>query len=357
MHGDSVRYACVGCGSIANNYHLPALERIEAAEFVAACDLDAERARETVDRFDAREASADWELVVERDDIDLVCIFTKIDSHAEIAVAAANAGKHVFVQKPFARTIAEGRAMVKAAEVAGTRMIPSFMHRYFDESLMAAKMVREGDVGQIELIRQRNCCRNPRESAPGYGGALMDIGAHGIDLVRAISGSEIVRVCARLDCDGGGCIISDDDVREQRDLRGGEVNAFMLYELSSGATVSHEVQWSQAAGASRFQCEVYGTHGTILLRVPRTGADLAMHSTPEAESPLKEKVQWRTPELPGRPTGAAQHEAVIEALLGRGNDAQAGEDGLAVLAVCEAARQSVVSGGWEETAATKATTA
>ncbi len=345
MAPETVRYACIGCGSIANNYHLPALARIDAADFVVACDIDDDQARETAQRFDADEAVTDYELVVERDDLDLVCIFTKIDSHAEIAVAAANAGKHVFIQKPFARTVAEGQAMAEAAEVAGTLMMPSFMHRYFDESLMAAQLVAEGAVGDVELIRQRNCCRNPRESAPGYGGAMMDIGAHGIDLVRGISGEEIVRVCAKLARPD----VSPDQPREQRDLRGGEANAFMLYELASGATVSHEVQWSQAAGASRFQCEVYGTHGTIMLRVPRTGADIALHSTPDADDPLSETVAWETPELPGREMGAAQHEALIEAIAGgETGAAQTATDGLAVLQVCEAARQSAASGCWED---------
>ncbi len=345
MAEDAVRYACVGCGSIANNYHLPALERIDAAEFTVACDIDEGRARETARKFGAPMIATDYEYVVERDDIDLVCVFTKVDSHAEIAVSAANAGKHVFIQKPFARSVAEGRAMVEAAEVAGTRMMPSFMHRYFDESLMAAGLVAEGAIGELELMRQRNCCRNPRESAPSYGGAMMDIGAHGIDLVRGVSGSEVVRVCAKLDEPD----VSPDEPREERDLRGGEVNAFMLYELDSGATVSHEVQWSQAAGASRFQSEIYGTHGTILLRMPRTDADLAVHSTPGSDDPRGESVAWETPELPGRGLGAAQHEALIEALLtGHTGNAQTVEDGLAVLKVCEAARQSAISGCWED---------
>ncbi len=344
MPDGTIRYACIGCGSIANNYHLPALARIEAAQFVVACDIDEERARATGDRWDAPEIATDWELIVERDDLDLICVFTKVDAHAEITVAAANAGRHVFVQKPFARTVAEGQAMVEAAHVAGVRMVPSFMHRYFDESLKAAELVREGAVGEIEFIRQRNATRNPRQTAPGYGGALMDIGAHGIDLVRAISGSEITRVCSRLDDPG----VSPDKVREERDLRGGEVNAFMLYELESGAAVSHEVQWSQAAGASRFQTEIYGTHGTILLRSPLTEADLAVHSTPDAEDPLDESIDWRTPELPGREMGAAQHEALIEALLTGEDGAQTADDGLAVLRVCEAARQSAVCDRWED---------
>jgi len=336
---ERVRYACVGCGAIANNYHLPALARIAEAEFAIACDLDHERARATAATFGAQETASDCRLVVARDDIDLVCVFTKVDAHAEIAIAACEAGRHVFVQKPFARSVAEGRAMVAAARGAGVQLIPAFMHRYFDESLLAAQLVREGAIGDIEFMRQRNATSNPRGTVASYGGAMMDIGAHGIDLVRAITGEEIVRVAARLQGDEGGGIVRDDDVREQRDLRGGELSAFMLHELASGATVSHEVQWSQAAGASRFTSEVYGTGGTILLRAARTDADLA-YATPAEGG----RVEWLTPELPGREMGAAQHETVIHSLLTGDRSAQPPGDGLAVLRVCEAARQSMISG-------------
>ncbi|MGC9316711.1 MAG: Gfo/Idh/MocA family protein [Armatimonadota bacterium] len=342
-----VGYACVGCGSIANNYHLPALQRIPEAEFVVACDILLQRARETAERFEAQHAVTQYREALEREDVDLVCVFTKVDSHAEIAIDAARAGKHVFIQKPFGRSVAEGRQMIEAARHAGVEIIPSFMHRYFDESLLAAELVRDGAVGKLQFMRQRNATRNHPEIAPEYGGALMDIGAHGIDLIRAITGEEIVRVTARLQ-DGDDPVASDKDAREERDLRGGESNAFMLYELTSGVTVGHEVQWSQAAGASRFTAEVYGTHGTILLRTPRIEADLAYFSAAGTQEPHRAGVEWRVPELPGRPFGAAQHEAIIDSLLTDEWTAQTAEDGLAVLRVCDAARQSALSCGWED---------
>ncbi len=172
---ETVRYACVGCGGIANNYHLPALARIAEAEFVIACDIDEERARESAAKFGAPDAVTDYEQVIARDDIDLVCTFTKVDTHAEIAIATAHAGKHVFVQKPFARSVAEGREMARAAEEFGVEIVPAFMHRYFDESLLAAELVRDGAIGDVEFMRQRNCTRNPPETAPSYGGAQVDM--------------------------------------------------------------------------------------------------------------------------------------------------------------------------------------
>jgi len=343
---DRIRYACIGCGSIANAYHLPALAEVEQAGFVIAGDLDADRAREAAEKFGAPAHTADPAEVMSREDLDLVCVFTKVEAHAELTIAAARAGKHVFLQKPFARSVAEGREMIAAAERAGTRIVPAFMHRYFDESLLAAELVRDGAVGELEFIRQRNGCRNPRETAPSFGGAMMDIGAHGIDLIRAISGEEIVRVCSRLEDEAEPPVSPGPDARAQRDLMAGDLNAFSLYELSSGVTVSHEVQWSQAAGSSRFQTEVFGTHGTVLVRVPRTGSDLAYVSARDSERPMKERVEWVVPDLPGRPMGQAHHETLIHSLLTGDASAQNAADGLAVLKVCEAARTSSETDGW-----------
>jgi len=345
---DVIRYAVVGCGAIATNYHLPALARIEQARFIVACDLDEQRARETAAKFGAPETASDYRAVVARDDLDLVCVFTKIDSHAEIAIDAAQAGKHVFIQKPFARSVAEGRTMVAAAREADVRLIPAFMHHYFDESLLAAELVRSGAIGEVEFMRQRNCTRNPRATVGSYGGALMDIGAHGIDLIRAVTGAEIVRVAARFDDQAGGCVISDDDLRAERDLRGADLSAFALYELSSGATVSHEVQWSQPAGPARFAAEIYGTEGTIFVRVPGMRGDLAYFSERADAPTARDPEAWIVPELRDREMGAAHHEALIGDLLTGDGSAQDAEDGLAVLCVCEAARQSAFTGCWTD---------
>jgi len=92
-----VRYAVVGCGGIATGYHLPALVRLEDAHLVMACDLLEERASRTAEEFGAEGYCADYREVLARKDLDLVCIFTKVDSHAEIAIAAAQQGRHVFV--------------------------------------------------------------------------------------------------------------------------------------------------------------------------------------------------------------------------------------------------------------------
>jgi len=345
-----IRYAVIGCGGIANNYHLPAMTALEGGEFVVACDAVEERARKTAERFGAAHFCTDYRDAVTRDDVDLVCVFTKIDTHAEVSTAAMEAGKHVFQQKPFARTLREGRTMIETAKANGVHLITSFMHNYFDESLAAAEWVQSGKIGRVEFIRMRNATGNPRHTAASYGGAMMDIGAHGIALIRFVSQEDVIRVVAKLESDENAptnASSAPSTPDEDRPLQGTELNAWMLYELSSGVTVSHEVQWAQRGGTSRFQLEVYGTEGSVLVRIPRTGESLAVArlvGEPGAES---REFEWTIPELPQRPTGQAHHEAVFEAIRGE-RPTSPGEYGMAVLRVCEAIRRSADTGTWAE---------
>ena len=91
------------------------------------------------------------------------------------------AGKHIFSQKPFAYNIEEGRKIIRAVDEAGVKLTPSFMHSYMDGSIAARRIVEEGKIGEIRHIRMRNATKNPFDSAPGYGGCMMDIGCHGMD--------------------------------------------------------------------------------------------------------------------------------------------------------------------------------
>jgi len=308
------------------------------------CDLLEERASRTAEEFGAEGYCTDYREVLARKDLDLVCIFTKVDSHAEIAIAAAQQGRHVFVQKPFARTLREGQAMVDAARSSQTLLITSFMHSYFDESLAAAEWVRSGRIGNVEFVRQRNATGNARETAPSYGGALMDIGSHGIDLVRAVTGMNIVAVCAHIGPDVSlppGVSLEWDDPFD-RPLVGGEANAFLMYKMENGAVVNHEVQWAARGGTAAFQMEIYGSMGSLFLRIPRTGADFAACVVTDAGG---RRSDWSTPKLPGLPRGYAHHRAVLDAVIA-GDAGSPGARGMAVLDVVAAARRSVDVNGW-----------
>ena len=112
-------------------------------------DITDGAAEEARRRFGFDEASSDWRSVVARPDIDVVDICTPNNVHAEIAIAAAKAGKHIICEKPLARTVEEARAMTEAAKAAGIIHMVAFNYRRTPAVALAKKYIDEGRIGRI----------------------------------------------------------------------------------------------------------------------------------------------------------------------------------------------------------------
>jgi predicted dehydrogenase len=155
------------------------------------------------------EISTDWREVVQRDDIDIVDICTPGDTHAEIAIAALAAGKHVLCEKPLANSVEEAEVMVAAAEAARTRgakAMVGFNYRRTPALALARDMIAAGRLGVIRHVRAQYLqdwivdpefplvWRLRREMAGS--GALGDIGAHIIDLTQFVTGQRLTGVSA-----------------------------------------------------------------------------------------------------------------------------------------------------------------
>ena len=126
---ERIRVGVVGCGVIAQVMHLNYLwELSDRFEITALCDVSAETARACADRYHAGAVYTDWHDLIQHD-LDLVMVLTS-GSHAPIAVAAASAGNHVFVEKPMCLSLAEGREMLEAARKASVRLMVGTMKRY-----------------------------------------------------------------------------------------------------------------------------------------------------------------------------------------------------------------------------------
>src|SRR4051794_1773705 len=154
----------------------------------------------------------DWRRLLERDDVDLVDVCTPGDTHAEIAVAALEAGKHVLCEKPLANSVAEAEAMTEAAARAATRGVRSmvgFTYRRVPAIGLARKLVAEGRLGEIRHVRAQylqDWIADPAapmswrlEKDKAGSGALGDIGAHIVDLTQYITGRRIAGVSALLE--------------------------------------------------------------------------------------------------------------------------------------------------------------
>ncbi len=125
-------------------------------ELTAVCGRDAAGVARSAERYGWRSWETDWRALVARPDIDVVDICTPGDSHAEIALAALAAGKHVLCEKPLANSVAEAEAMVRAAREAreaGVRSMVGFNYRRVPALALARRLVAEGRLGRIHQVR------------------------------------------------------------------------------------------------------------------------------------------------------------------------------------------------------------
>lgn len=158
------------------------------------------------------ETATDWRDAIARDDIDVIDIVTPGDSHAEIAIAALEAGKHVLCEKPLANTVEEAKAMADAAAAAAKRGVFAMLghtYRRLPATTFARDLVAAGKLGDIYQVRAsylQDWLTDPsvplawrlQKNLAGSG-ALGDIGAHIIDLTQYITGMSIEAVSGTMD--------------------------------------------------------------------------------------------------------------------------------------------------------------
>jgi predicted dehydrogenase len=173
------------------------------------CGRDAAAVRVAARRLGWAAAETDWHALIKRDDVDLVDVCTPGDLHAEVAIAALAAGKHVLCEKPLASTLAEAEAMAAAAARAsarGVRAMTGFNYRRVPAVALARQLVTEGRIGRIRHVRAsylQDWLVDPsfpltwRLQAERAGsGALGDLGAHIVDLAQYLTGELIAHVSA-----------------------------------------------------------------------------------------------------------------------------------------------------------------
>jgi predicted dehydrogenase len=173
------------------------------------CGRDAGAVRAAAGRHGWASTETDWRALVERDDVDLVDICTPGDSHAEIALAALAAGKHVLCEKPLANTVEEATSMARAAEEAygrGQIAMVGFNYRRVPATALARRMVADGRLGRLRHVRVTYLqdwlvdpqfpltWRLRREQAGS--GSLGDLGAHIVDLAQYLVGEPLAGVSA-----------------------------------------------------------------------------------------------------------------------------------------------------------------
>ena len=187
----------IGAGRIAR-VHAANAVLLDELRVVAVADVEPDAARAIADELGC-DVAADADELLARDDVEAVLITTPPATHADLVVAAANAGKHVFCEKPLAQTVVEAKRAAAACEQAGVLLQVGY-NRRFDENFRAVhEAVRGGRIGEPWILRISS--RDPEPPPPTYlpvsGGLFLDTTSHDFDLARFVLGADIVEIAAR----------------------------------------------------------------------------------------------------------------------------------------------------------------
>lgn len=252
--------------NVASYFDVPAFEQ------KVLVGRDAGQVAAAAQKYGWAESATDWRSVLDRDDIHIVDICAPGWMHAEIAIAALEAGKHVLVEKPLANTLAEAEAMTSAAAAARTKGVQSmigFNYRRVPALALARELIAEGRLGTVRHVRAAYLqdwlvdagspmtWRLNKETAGS--GALGDIASHAIDQVLFLLGGTVTEVTGRLHTfvthrpgANGPEEVTVDDA------------AWATLTLGSGAIASVEVSRMATGQKNSLKLEIYGDKGSLL---------------------------------------------------------------------------------------------
>jgi predicted dehydrogenase len=353
---EELRVGMISWAHVHAEFRAKALRELPGARIVAVSDDNEARGRAAAMRFGVEQFVDDWRELVRRDDVDVVMVHSENSRHADQVIAAAEAGKHVFCEKPVATSVADAHRMVAAVEKAGVEGTAAFVSRFSQEASRAKAIVDAGILGTViharsfiglAGIREIGC---PPDMADwmedptlGGGGAWIDEGSHAIDLLRWLNG-DIERVAAMT------------ANRHKPNLKVEDVGAAIL-TFANGALGEVGTVWSMAVDIGmRDLLELYGTDGTLIMRATdrfprvevfdaRGKGPLKGWSVPHIEPDAKEPHDYSS-----WPPHVHHYKREVASYVSRylRDEKPFGptlRDGLACIAVIEAGYRSAAEGG------------
>jgi predicted dehydrogenase len=208
IHMSVLRWGILSTANIGVGKVIPGLQASQRSEVVAIASREAGRAEAAARALAIPRAHGSYEALLADPDVDAVYIPLPNHLHAEWAIAAARAGKHVLCEKPLAMTAAEAQAIVDAGREAGIVLVEAFMYRQHPSWVAVRDLVASGRIGRLVAVdswfsyhlKDPTNIRNIREVG---GGALYDIGCYSVNLSRMLFGDEPKAVAATIVRDPG----------------------------------------------------------------------------------------------------------------------------------------------------------
>jgi scyllo-inositol 2-dehydrogenase (NAD+) len=253
-----LRFGVLGLGRMGQLYARFLATQVSGVVLHAVAEVN-ERARlATAEAFSIPHVFANPDDLLALPELDAVVIATPTSTHAPLVMAAAQAGKAIFCEKPLALTVEETLEAMEAVERARVLLQMGFMRRFDAAYQKAWKMLSEGKIGRpltFKSIGRDPFCPRPEYADPAKsGGLIIDMAIHDIDLGRWLMGSEVVQVSAE------GALLVCEEIRPVGDID----NAVINMQFASGALGNIEVSRNAFYGYD-IRTEVLGSEGALMI--------------------------------------------------------------------------------------------
>ncbi len=328
--GAPIGWGFVGASTWASRYIIPAVRAVPGARAIGISSSSPERGAAFAADNGLERAWASLEELLADPEVDAVYISTTNDLHAEQAIAAARAGKHVLCEKPLATSVADAERMIAECEAAGVVLATDHHQRGAPAIVAMRKQIEAGAIGEIVAARVSHAnllrpeFRGWRLDRPEAGaGAILDLTVHDADTIRFLLGDEVEEVTAL-------------SANQGLAAAGVEDSAMTVLRMRSGALVSLHDAFTVPFAWMGF--EVHGTKASLI------GTDTTS-SEPVATVSIRDGDGSREVPIPETwPLYERVVERFLDAVAGRGRPQADGADGLASLRVALAATESAGEG-------------
>ncbi len=192
----------IGAGRIGKVHMQSITYNVPTAKVLGITDVFKDGLQELADKYGIEKVYEDYKEMLADKDIDAVLVCSSTDTHADISIEAAKAGKHVFCEKPVDLTPEKVQAVIDAVAEAGVKLQVGFNRRFDHNFAHVRNLINDGKVGNLELIKitSRDPEPPPAEYAAVSGGMFLDMTIHDFDMARFLAGSDVTEVYASATC-------------------------------------------------------------------------------------------------------------------------------------------------------------
>lgn len=327
---EKIRFGVVGTGRIGRLHVENLSNLVPEAQVVAVADPLIEAARDWAVGMGVPHIYADYRELLALPEVDAVVVASSTDTHAEISIAAARAGKQVFCEKPVDRDVERIKEVLKVVEETGVLFQVGFNRRFDHNFKKVADVVKSGAIGEPHIIKITS--RDPAPPPASYikvsGGLFNDMMIHDFDMMRYLSGSDVVEVSAK------GAVLVDPEIGACGDID----TAIVTLKLANGALGVIDNSRQAVYGYDQ-RVEVFASKG--LAKAENDRPTTVEVSTVQGVS--RDKIPYF---FLDRYTGAfvEQFKFFIAAIRGEGPLLVDGVDGLRSVEIALAATQSLKEG-------------